>query len=395
MLLLGVSSVNVKAAEVEIKPYHVYVKSHLCYGSTGSTSSKWQELKSFLFYPNNGTEEKITTDIFDISVNDYNSYGELWYSLTFDIANDNQTILFEKNIKTTVRLENIFTRALVNCLSQNCAGVFYTNDIKEVLFVVNYVDGTKCYFSSEFESDNHEIDVKSTFTPSKDVQSITIQSVAKVDLSKLHHNGDVPTPAITTILGEISGDDTYNLTIQQPSEEAGLLSGIWGAITDGFSALGDKITSLWTAITDGFANMGNKLTDVWNSLQELPSKLWGLIENGLKGLFVPDEEYIVEVKARIEEWAERTWGGMYQAVAILYDVWDSINDSQFQNTIEIPETTINLTDGNSFTFGGWVVPIVPEGFEFLANIVRWVVAVFATLFFINGLRKRYDRIFGG
>ena len=63
------------------------------------------------------------------------------------------------------------------------------------------------------------------------------------------------------------------------------------------------------------------------------------------------------------------------------------------DTIEFPQASINLS-GTPFTFGGYSVKIVPEGFGVLVTAIKSIVAIVCTVAFVNGMRKRYDEIMG-
>lgn len=386
-LLSGVFSVSASAAELDTKPYHIYTTSYLVYGSTGSTNSRWDAYGTHLFYPGNGTIEKIEASLY-FDNNAFNVYGFASNVIVHDIAYDDQTIMFEKGIKTTVKVENLWHRYLLICSA--CSSTSYYLNPRDVILSVGYTDGSVDYFSASWEVKNNSLNVKHTFTPSKDVQSISFTITSDVPLSS--HNGHMSTVMGISYMGEYDGDNKHNLTIQQPSEEAGLLQGIWGELTSGFNALGDKLSGVWTAITDGFTNMGNKLTDVFNSIKELPSKIWGFIENGLKSLFVPSEEKIVDMKSQWEELLSSKYGAVWEVVQITFGSWENINANDQKNSISVPEVEIPLPNGQSFSFGGEEVQVVPSGFETIADICKMATGAFCTLMFINGLRKRYDEV---
>lgn len=168
----------------------------------------------------------------------------------------------------------------------------------------------------------------------------------------------------------------YNLSISQPGEEEKLLGGIL-----------EKITGLWDTTKEGFSNLVQGIT-------ELPQKIWSFIENGLKDLFVPDEEYLTTYKDKWDLLLENKFGAVYQVVNVTLDSWDKIQETDETNTIELPMVTIPLSAGQQFTFGGNQVQIVPSGFEWIVEIIKGLVAGLCTILFINGLRKRYDEVMG-
>lgn len=137
-----------------------------------------------------------------------------------------------------------------------------------------------------------------------------------------------------------------------------------------------------------------KVQAIFDSIADLPNKLWSAIENGLKSLFVPSEEYMVQFKEKTDLLLEEKLGAVYQVVDITLNSWDSIKTADEQNTISFPQTTISVGSNENFSFGGYDVQIVPNGFEGIASTLKVVVGIVCTILFVNGLRKRYDEIMG-
>lgn len=269
-------------------------------------------------------------------------------------------------------------------------GVFLANEGKTTMLVTrivkefSYIENGQRYFEYNPEScrlllfyndgsmeyvDNVTQDnwqtISATFTPQK--------NVVKLEIIMQHtfvpSNGS--TFQVVHALGEYQGD-TLEFTIDQESEQTGLLK---------------TIIEWLRSIKDG-------ITNVFDSIAELPSKIWQFIENGLKSLFVPDEQFIVDYKDEFDTMLSEKLGAVYQVVNITFGSLERIQEADEANHIELPETTIDLPDNNKFSFGGYDVPIVPEGFGFIADIIKTVVGAVCTVLFINGLRRRYDEIMG-
>lgn len=202
-----------------------------------------------------------------------------------------------------------------------------------------------------------------TFTPKKDVQRIWFYYQTKFDLYQYSQFNSVNSIDYSFALG-VKDDNNLNLDVSIQSEEAGLLEGIIG-----------------------------KLTSIWDSIKNLPQNIWNLIENGLKNLFVPSENDLIVYKDKWDQLLSERLGAVYQVVHILTESWDGIMDADQTNTIEFPEATIDFS-GVPFTFGGYTVQIVPQGFETLVEAVKVIVGVVCTIACINGLRKRYEEVVG-
>lgn len=170
----------------------------------------------------------------------------------------------------------------------------------------------------------------------------------------------------------------YNgvLKITTPDESTGLLKGI---------------IEWLKSIRDGIVNVGNGVTNVFNSILELPAKLWNLIETGLKNLFVPSETAIAEMKDKWDTLLADRFGVVYESGALVIDIANSVSEASTSETITFPSVSYNFS-GTDFTFGGYEVDVIPNGFEFLADILKGVLDIVCTLAFINAMRRKYDEL---
>lgn len=222
-------------------------------------------------------------------------------------------------------------------------------------------------------------------TPSIDVYKIVI----------LCNQTYTPSSTVVGSVREISmtfgtiQDGLFVVNTEVQSEEAGLLAGLiewiksliqW--VKDIFGILEDMAGN----IASGFANIGT-----W--FAELPGKLWSAIETGLQNLFVPDDQYMSEYSDKWDYLLFQRFGALYNVAEMVTDSWDAIIESDLTNTIEMPNVTINLA-GSDFSFGGYDVKIVPDGFEGLAYTVKFGLGIVCTYLFINGLLKRYNGVMG-
>lgn len=168
--------------------------------------------------------------------------------------------------------------------------------------------------------------------------------------------------------------------------------GTW--FSDLTSSLAGFFSNLISKIGDFMADVGNAFKTLFQHIIELPGIMWGWIENGLKALFVPDEEYITEYKEKWDSCLSDRFGAIYQSVTLVADYVETLQASSTKSTITMPSTTIDLPDGGSFTFGGFSVRVVPQGFDFLADAVKLAVDIICTFLFVNALKRRFDNILG-
>lgn len=85
--------------------------------------------------------------------------------------------------------------------------------------------------------------------------------------------------------------------------------------------------------------------------------------------------------------------------AVTPDLGDDDSDSDTSNgnntgyieTVYFPLLSVPLA-GAQFTFGGWDVDIIPNGFEDIVEVIKIVVDIGVTFMFINAMRKRLDEV---
>lgn len=136
------------------------------------------------------------------------------------------------------------------------------------------------------------------------------------------------------------------------------------------------------------------IKSIGQSVVELPTKIWDKMSDGLKGLFVPTSDDITSIKNDWDNLLSDRFGGMYQVIQLIDDYADSFNSPEQQNTITLPELRLPFGDSD-FVFGGKDVQIVPDKFSFLIDILKTIISIIATCFFVNGLRNKFERLVGG
>lgn len=199
----------------------------------------------------------------------------------------------------------------------------------------------------------------------------------------------------------LSGTDP-DLTIDIQSEEAGLLSGLLQWVKDLYNKVTDGFTEIISNVSDIFSSLGNWFQELWikfenllNKISQLPALIWEKIETGFQYLFIPAEGDWNELWTDIESDLKDRLGVVYEIGEVIFDIGDAVYESGTRKNITMPETTIQLPNNNSFTFGGWTVKIIPDGdFDLLIESVKTIISVIATLAFVNGMVHKYDEVMG-
>lgn len=330
------------------------------------------QYENFLVFKPNDNQETVMEDV-------YSRTGRLlsneFHRTVWNIFAPAAGYPFVLNKENRVQLNNFYYRILI---SGNT--IRYVNDYRDIYALITYVDGTteRIEVSATIDSDM-SLDISFKFIPTLNVQRFDVY--VETDLASRITDAEQYTKIeFTSYLGEVKGDNKYNFDIEIQSEEATLLGGILGWIQNIFNKMGDTF---------------DKLVDIGEYISELPSKIWGYIENGLKALFIPNSEDIEQFSAKMDTLLESKLGAVYQVSNTVIEAWERIQESDETDTINFPEATINLPDNNTFTFGGYNVKIVPDGFTFIVTTVKMVVGIVCTIAFVNGLRKKYDDVMEG
>lgn len=155
------------------------------------------------------------------------------------------------------------------------------------------------------------------------------------------------------------------------------------------SALEDQGMTM-EEILDQQQQTNDKLDDVNEGIAGLPGK----IMDGIKDLFVPNAETIAATQDKWTQLLEDRFGAVYESIAIIDEYAAAFTIQDVKDQIEFPRVTVPLA-GTDFVFGGWMVDVVPDGFEFLIEALKLMIDVACTFLFVNGMKKRLDRTLEG
>lgn len=161
------------------------------------------------------------------------------------------------------------------------------------------------------------------------------------------------------------------------------------------------------SLTDLDDNTG-ALNGILEAILSIPDKIKGFfvdlgntILDGIKNLFIPDEEYLANKKVELETFCIEHFGAVYQSIDVFIDFLNSlvsISPSEPKITfpaIDVPVmgTTYHLTDAVDYSFA-WVNDSSHFLYYFY-NFYRGFVTVILFLGFVNYCRNKYAEVFGG
>lgn len=374
VLSLTAFSLTANAESVSIPTYRITTKQ-ITSGDYATYSSEYNWNSSTL---NNGTNDSF---YFEVNMT-FRSGSKFKINTTHTITSIGGDYLFKKGGEVDFGLyDTWFGNAYKVGTTEYWSSV--PDSVRLLLF---YSDNSMEYVDNVTASKNgSKTNFEATFTPSKNVIKIEIILVDDLIIA-LNGNG-----SFVHCLGEFQDTDKgWTIKGSQQSEESGLLSGIIGWLKNLFDSIANIPSKIWSFFSGAFDTISNWLSNLFNSIVELPSKIADFIKN----LFIPSKENLVDI---IHTHNEEIWADM----GFFGQIWDIMQRSFYemevadlQNSIEFPETTINLPQNNTFSFGGQTVPIVPSGFEWLAEICKLVSGIVITILFGNGVFKRYEEVVG-
>lgn len=155
----------------------------------------------------------------------------------------------------------------------------------------------------------------------------------------------------------------------------------------------DIIKNIWTGITDLPQNIANSIKGFFENVVNAVVNLGNTLLEGIKNLFVPSEDDITTMKEKWDTLLSERFGALYQVTQLIHDYALAFKN-QNKSTITFPSVTIPLA-GSNFTFGGWEVQIVPDGFSAIFTVLKTITSILATCLFVNSLRNRFEKILGG
>lgn len=242
---------------------------------------------------------------------------------------------------------------------------------------VYYLDGTSETLNDISHSSNSFslsiVDVK------KSIKSIVVHCSGDLDVLYPHLQSydyyDTDTYYIELLQGVYQGE----FTAKVHDKDTGLLSGLLSWVKN---------------IAETVKSIPDKISGIVSSIAELPQKLWSVISEGLKNLFIPSQESVLQIKDNFNSLLEERFGALYESFNFLVEFVQGLTQTDIKERITFPKVSVNL-GGANFSFGGWAVPIVNKKFELLFTSLKIIINMVAVISLINALKKRIEGILGG
>ena len=314
------------------------------------------------------------------SVNISNSSVTNFYD-SFEIDRTDGATLFDEGESFSLSMKNLTNYILINNTRYNFSDISAIKHIKvkvvDMFSNAYYVDSTDYTFSAK----DGKLSFDATFNDMPcDVYHLSLffyfDALSAYGINSSYFNNSSYT------VTRYYGFDNSEFSFKTEDKTTGLLSGII-----------ELIRSIITGITELPTKIKNALSSLFDLVVNAITNLGNFIIDGIKNLFIPSEEDITNMKDKWDALLSDRFGALYQVGTLISDYAAAFTE-QSKGTITFPSVTIPLA-GAEFTFGGWEVQVVPDGFGVVFDTLKLITSILATLLFANGLKKRFDKLLGG
>ncbi len=264
------------------------------------------------------------------------------------------------------------------------------------------------FYAGEVESCNYQVSVN------------TIPTVPSLDEEEVDNSEEVGIltnifnyfKSLYNFLGNLPGY-IWEYILYLKNELVGIISNLPSKISDLFSdvlwsmnyhltRISDNLLQKFNELKVSLSNLPSKIHDgfifSFNSIQNAINNIAANVVNGIEDifekLFVPNEEKYIEMFEKFKKFMLDKFGGLYQIGELFYQRWQELYIEKQADTFTIPKLNLKLPQNVTLNLGPYTFKIVPNGFEFLANILKNIIGIICTLFFVNGLKYRYNRLMG-
>ena len=137
------------------------------------------------------------------------------------------------------------------------------------------------------------------------------------------------------------------------------------------------------------------MTETNSLLGQIKQAILGIVD-GIKGLFIPDPEYLEDFKEFFlgtddePGFLEDHLGGLYEAVELIDEFIESLLDITPHATFHVPAASIPLA-GTNFQVGNWDLSVESEAIPQAAyQALKWLIDFLATAAFLNMCKYKLE-----
>lgn len=158
--------------------------------------------------------------------------------------------------------------------------------------------------------------------------------------------------------------------------------------------LSNIVTNLGNSVADGFTNAYDQMADIFGTVGDFLRDFFTGLGDKITELFAPEDNFWDNYTNAVMEVSRTKFGMFHELEDMIGEFWESFEASDRVQYVTFPEVTIPLPQGNSFTFGGYRVKVVPDGFQGIADTLKVLVSIVCTAMYVNAMIKRLYELFG-
>jgi hypothetical protein len=179
-------------------------------------------------------------------------------------------------------------------------------------------------------------------------------------------------------------------TCHENTSDKGLLKTIIQWLKD----IKDSIVNVKDSVVNLPSKIATSLKSFFDNIVDSLSALGDFIKNTLEFLFVLPDDSVSIMFSTFENFMIEHFGALYQSIQLFYSFVVDFQPGTTVEIIKIPKIVLNFS-GSTFSFGGYEVDVVPNGFEWLFDSLKMLINIVLTFAFANVLKNKFDRFVGG
>lgn len=326
--------------------------------------------------------------------------NQLWFNTYTSLFRDTLKMyssqkIFDKGLSVEIDFKNFYnvlrlyrTSRSPNTRREFSTGYYYLESVDSLSnFKVLLTDRTGVKHEFEPQYITPWIDTSATVSLEVGLENLPF------DVYGIEVSYDTPSNAYSGLEDEstlwIDVDASDGSYIQTWGRAAGFKSGY---VELSFNV--EDNSGLLATIIEWLRSIRDGVTNVVSAIISIPGQIWDFIESGLKALFIPDQEQVIDFNNAMDELLGDRLGALYQATSMVVNFLLDLGSYDQQGTIRFPGLDLS-SFGIPFVMEAQDVQIVPESFDFVVDAIKLIVNILATLAVLNALKRRLERVFGG
>lgn len=162
-------------------------------------------------------------------------------------------------------------------------------------------------------------------------------------------------------------------------------------VSDNASGASGTFSSSEAPVTtaSGSGSQSVDLTETNGLLGRIEIILSGIVD-GIKGLFIPDDEFLSDWVDDMKQLLEDHLGGLYQSVTLSITFMQQFPNAVAKQSIFIPACSVPLA-GSTFTLGPYTVPLKVDGLPAaLYDGIAYIIDFLASMAFLKMCRNKLE-----